>query len=203
MDRTRGEVCCSCSPWPGGWRVGSVVGVTWRDGPFVGPLGAGGLATVLAGPGRRGRHAGARGGAGLTRPTASEVRGRSIVGRHRRSRRAGPCTDARGPPRKPLMNTAEAATPPSDACAASRHWIGGRARRQAHRVGAAPVLRPGDRPAGQGRRLRVGRGGRRCGRCRHGGVPGVARHVPLAAHRDHVPHPQPRRPATQGDRGAS
>ena len=22
VDRTRGEVCCSCWPWPGGWRVG-------------------------------------------------------------------------------------------------------------------------------------------------------------------------------------
>ncbi len=56
--RTRGARASPCSwPWPGGWQVGSVVALTWRDDHLLGPLGRGG---GRHGRGPRGRPGGHR-----------------------------------------------------------------------------------------------------------------------------------------------
>ena len=81
------------------------------------------------------------------------------------------------------------------------HWING-ARVAGTSGRSGPVYNPA---TGQGRatgRLRIGRGGRRRRQRSPMRRSRVARHQHQQAHRDPLPHPQPGRAASRGDRGA-
>ena len=75
------------------------------------------------------------------------------------------------------------------------HWIDG-ARVAGHVRPLRSRVRPGHGTADPNGRLRERGRGRSSGRQCEGGLPGLARDVALAPHRDPLPHPQPRRGAS-------